>query len=160
MLLFLVYSNKPSSNATTITKDEVVFYNLDEPLDVFPVDNGYLIKYDSYVKLKTNNSETIIDGKLKCFNFNQDSLFLITEVDKKVILSKVTNNKLVSKQLESNLNINKIIIDNNRLCLFGSCNEFSVIYEYSLDLEVIKQNNYFENCKIEFYDVKKYDDKW
>ena len=161
VLLIVIYANgRVNTQASTINKDEVIFYNQEEPLDVYQVNDGYLIKYDNYVLFKNNNSEIKIDGNLKCFDYIQSSIFLIVEYNNTILLSKIVDNKVTYQTLDENINVNKMIIDNNKLCLFGSSQDFSIIYEYTLNLEPIKYNKYFETCNIEFYDVIKYNDKW
>lgn len=157
---FIIFNRNQSIQAATAEQEDVVYNNIEEPVDLHILKTGNLLEYKDHMLFKNNNYTVEIKGQfISCCDdgiityvmHTDEGINKITKINK-----KDTKSVIIDQEYE----VQKIKCQNNKIYLFGLYNNFSVIMEYTEDLEFEQHRMYFENANITFYDALFYDDKW
>lgn len=161
IIFFVMFFNTPKSISAQVTQNESILYtNIEEPLKVHSLNSSYLFEYVDYFVYKKDNVDLIKEGKLISFVECGESLIVFYKQGIKNVLSRFDNANEKTVMLDDDYVINYLNCFNNVLYLFGNLENYSVLLEYNMNLELTKERMFFENAKVTFENALFYGDKW
>lgn len=159
--LLIIFGNYNFNiNAMTSEKEDVLYNNIEEPNDVEVFSKGVLLENNDHLLYKNNKTQIRIEGKLICcYEFETVPYIVYQKLDN-ILLCKIIDNNYFEVELNADWKINHIIVKENTIYMFGCINNFSIIVEYTKNLEYVEHHLFFENTNIDFYDAVFHDNKW